>query len=93
VPDARASERIENLPKGVGAVLLVTGMVTGMLPPPPGPFDISLMLVGGTALWPGGFGTLEGWVQRRFPSVHRSGTKLLRRLVDDMERRYPGPAQ
>jgi len=45
-----ASTRIEHPPKEVGVLLLVTGMVTGMLPPPPGPFDISIMLAGGVAL-------------------------------------------
>ena len=37
---------IGHLPKEVGILLLVTGTVTGMLPPPPGPFDLSLMLAG-----------------------------------------------
>ena len=33
----RASTRNEQIPKAVGVLLLAAGMVTGMLPPPPGP--------------------------------------------------------
>jgi hypothetical protein len=65
-------------------------MVTGMLPPPPGPFDLSLMLAGGVALWPRGLRGLEDWTQRRFPKGHHAGMSFLARYLDDLERRYPG---
>jgi hypothetical protein len=84
------SGRFEHLPKEVGVLLLATGMVTGMLPPPPGPFDLSIMLAGGIALWPRGFRTLEGWTRRRFPNAHQASMSFLERYLDDLERRYPG---
>jgi hypothetical protein len=65
-------------------------MITGMLPPPPGPFDLSLMLAGGVALWPRGLRTLEGRTQRRFPQAHRASMSFLNRFLDDLEHRYPG---
>jgi hypothetical protein len=85
----RASTRIEQIPKEVGVLLLAAGMVTGMLPPPPGPFDLSLMLAGGVTLWPRGLRTVEGWSRRRFPQAHRTAMSFLERYLDDLERRYP----
>jgi hypothetical protein len=84
------SARFEHLPKELGFLLLATGMVTGMLPPPPGPFDMSIMLAGGVALWPRGFRALDGWTQRRFPKVHRASMSFLERYLNDLEHRYPG---
>ncbi|HKI20539.1 MAG TPA: hypothetical protein VKA15_21805 [Isosphaeraceae bacterium] len=88
--DPSAPLRLEQIPKAVGVLLLAAGMVTGMLPPPPGPFDISLMLAGGVTLWPRGLQTVEGWSRRRFPKAHRAGMSFLERFLDDLERRYPG---
>jgi len=61
-----------------------------MLPPPPGPFDVSLMLVGGVTLWPRGLQTVEAWARRRFPGAHGAAMNFLERYLDDLERRYPG---
>jgi len=88
--DPTPSTRIERMPREVGVLLLASGMITGMLPPPPGPFDLSLMLAGGVALWPRGLRTLEGWTQRRFPQAHRASMSFLDRFLDDLEHRYPG---
>jgi hypothetical protein len=89
-PAPRTLTRIEQMPREIGVLLLATGMVTGMLPPPPGPFDLSLILAGGVALWPRGFRTLRGWTQRRFPRAHHAGMSFLNRFLEDLERRYPG---
>jgi hypothetical protein len=84
------SSRIERIPRHVGLLLLASGMITGMLPPPPGPFDVSLMLVGGVALWPRALGTLERWTERTFPQAHHAGVSFIERFLDDLEHRYPG---
>jgi hypothetical protein len=86
----RHSSRIEQMPREVGVLLLTTGMVTGMLPPPLGPFDLSLMLAGGAALWPRGLRSLSDWTMKRFPGAHRAGMIFIDRYLDDLERRYPG---
>jgi hypothetical protein len=65
-------------------------MITSMLPPPPGPFDLSLMLTGGIALWPRGFRALEGWMRRNCPQAHRAGVGFLERFLEDLEHRFPG---
>jgi len=85
-----ASSRVDRIPREVGLLLLASGMITGMLPPPPGPFALSLMLTGGVALWPRGLRSLEGWTQRNFPKAHRAGVDFLERFLDDLEHRYPG---
>jgi hypothetical protein len=88
--DPGAPTRLDHMPKEVGALLMVTGLITGMLPPPPGPFDLSLVTAGGIALWPRGLRTIDGWMRRRFPGAHRAGMAFLDRYLDDLERRYPG---
>ncbi len=70
---------------------MTAGITTGMMPPPPGPFDLSLVVAGGIVLWPRGLGGIEGWVRRRFPKAHRCGMKFLDRFLADLERRYPVP--
>jgi hypothetical protein len=87
-----SSSRIERVPRQVGFLLLAAGMVTGMLPPPPGPFDMSLMLAGGVALWPRGLRAVNDWTGKRFPQAHQAGMSFLERFLDDLERGYPGSA-
>jgi hypothetical protein len=88
--DPSAPTRLEKIPKEVGALLLTTGIIMGVLPPPPGPFDLSVMLAGGVALWPRGLRAIEVWTRRRFPRAHRAGIGFLDRYLDDLEHRYPG---
>lgn len=88
--DPSAPTRLDHMPKEVGALLMITGLITGMLPPPPGPFDLSLVAAGGVALWPRGLRAVDGWMKRRFPTAHRAGIAFLDRYLDDLERRYPG---
>src|SRR3954471_9900877 len=77
------AERIERLPPEVGVLLLSAGITMGLMPPPPGPFDLSVMLSGGLVLWPRSFRTIDGWARRRFPATHRAGMHFLNRYLDD----------
>lgn len=86
-PEAAGRPRV---PKEIGLLLMLAGATTGMLPPPPGPFDLMIVLSGGLISWPEGFRTIEGWAGRHFPGAHRSGMHFLDRFVADLERRYPG---
>ena len=79
------------LPKEVGVLLMTAGAITGMLPPPPGPFDLSLMLSGGLVLWPHGLRGVERWTREHWPCAHRTSTRFLNRYCDDLNRRYPAP--
>ena len=73
----------------IGALLMAAGATTGMLPPPPGPFDLTIIASGGLILWPCGFRAVDGWTKRRFPGPHRAAMGFLGRFLDDLERRYP----
>jgi hypothetical protein len=47
---SETARRIERLPTEVGVLLLSAGITMGLTPPPPGPFDLSIMLSGGLIL-------------------------------------------
>jgi hypothetical protein len=81
---------VRRVPKEIGLLLMLAGATTGMLPPPPGPFDLMIVLSGGLISWPKGFRAIEGWASQHFPGAHRSGMLFLDRFVADLERRYPG---
>jgi hypothetical protein len=81
---------LDHLPTEVGLLLLLAGVAMSMTPPPPGPFDLSIMLSGGLVLWPRGFRAIDSWSRKRFPTAHRAGMQFLDRYLDDLERRYPG---
>src|SRR5207244_11231311 len=76
----------------VGALLFTAGLVAGMMPPPPGPFDMTLILTGAIVLWPRRLGAVEGWMRRRYPRAHHRGMVFLDRFLADLERRYSGQA-
>jgi hypothetical protein len=81
---------VKRVPKEIGLLLMAAGVTTGMLPPPPGPFDLMIIVSGGLIAWPRGFRTIESWARKRFPTAHRSGTLFLNRYFEDLERRFPG---
>ncbi len=82
-------ERIGQLPREVGVLLLVAG-VGGILLP--GPVGSPFLLLGAVTLWPRLFSRAEIWFQKQFPGMHRSGTRQIKRFLDDLERRYPSAA-
>jgi hypothetical protein len=84
---AADSHRLERLPPEIGALLMVVGIAGLLLP---GPVGSPFFIAGGVALWPAAFGRVEGWFQRRFPVVHRTGMEQIERYLADLERRYPG---
>jgi hypothetical protein len=85
-PDA--PEMIGALPKEVGVLLLVVGIGGILLP---GPVGSPFLLLGGVTLWPRMFGRLEASFQRRFPGLHKEGTRQIKRFLADLEKRYPLP--
>jgi hypothetical protein len=62
------------------------GLIGVVLPGPGAP----ALVAGGLMLWPGAFGKVERWMQRRFPVAHRKGIGHINRFLSDLERRYPG---
>jgi hypothetical protein len=82
------SELIGVLPREVGVLLIVAG-VGGILLP--GPVGSPFLLLGAVTLWPRLFTRLEICFQKRFPKMHRTGTRQIHRFLADLDRRYPMP--
>jgi hypothetical protein len=55
----------------------------------PGMMGTPAIIAGGLVLWPGAFGELEKWFQRRNPALYQRGMRQISRFLDDLERRYP----
>jgi hypothetical protein len=66
--------------------MLVSVGVLGTLLP--GMAGAPAIIAGGMVLWPGTFGKLELWFQRRYPALHKQGMRQISRYLDDLERRY-----
>jgi hypothetical protein len=84
--DNAAVRRIQDLPKEVGVMLASVGVLGVVLP---GVMGAPALIAGGLVLWPGAFGGLDRWFQRRNPDLHRRAMKQIGRFLDDLERRYP----
>jgi hypothetical protein len=84
-PQAEPINKIKQVPKEVGVMLITAGIVGFILPGPGTP----AIIAGGLALWPGAFGKLESWIERRNPGLHRRGVQQINRFLDDLEKRYP----
>ncbi len=78
-------ERIKEIPKELGVMLLTAGIVGVILPGPGAP----AIIAGGLALWPEAFGKIESWLVRSHPKVHRQGVRQINRFLNDLEKRYP----
>ena len=86
-PQAEEIEaRLAALPKEVGVLLVTIGTMGIVLP---GIVGTPALLAGGLMLWPRGFRTVNGWLQRKCPKIHSHGAAQLIRYLDDLERRYP----
>ena len=85
---AEERERIRQLPKEVGVLLVVAG-IGGLLLP--GPVGTPFVIAGGVILWPKVFERVELAFERRFPRVHRQGVRHMGRFLTDLQRRYPLP--
>lgn len=78
--------RLSALPKEVGVLLVTIGAMGVVLP---GLVGTPALLAGGLMLWPRGFRSVNGWLQRKCPKIHGHGAAQLTRYLDDLERRYP----
>ncbi len=78
--------RIKDLPKEVGVMLITAGVVGFILPGPGTP----AIIAGGLVLWPKAFGKLETWLEHAHPKVHRKGMQQINRFLSDLQKRYPG---
>jgi hypothetical protein len=88
-PQEEQLNKIKQVPKEVGVMLITAGIVGFILPGPGTP----AIIAGGLALWPGAFGKLESWLQRCNPGLHRQGVQQINRFLDDLDKRYPNSTQ
>jgi hypothetical protein len=82
----RAIQRIVNMPRDVGWMMVSVGVIGVILPGLPGtPF----LLAGVAVLAPGGPRLLARWTGRKPTGIVQSSLKLIGRWLDDLDRRYP----
>ena len=84
-PQPEELNRIKDLPKEVGVMLITAGIVGLILPGPGTP----AIIAGGLVLWPQAFGKLESWLEQSHPKVHRKGMQQINRFLSDLQKRYP----
>lgn len=80
------NRRLSEMPREIGVLLVTIGVMGVALP---GIVGTPALLAGGLMLWPRGFRSVDRWVAKRCPGIHRHGIEQLNRYLDDMERRYP----
>ena len=86
VADEEVMQRIANLPRDVGWMMVSVGVLGVILPGIPG---VPFLLAGSAVLTPGGPRLLTRWARRRPQGVVHGGLKQIGRWLDDLERRYP----
>jgi hypothetical protein len=78
--------RVEHLTAEAGWTLITAGLVGVVVPGIAGtPFLVAGILI----LLPGGPQLLSRWSRGNLPGFARFGARLIARLLDDLERRYP----
>ena len=78
--------RIKDLPREVGVMLMTVGVLGFVLP---GVVGTPAMIAGGLVLWPKAFNKVENWFERRFPKIHKQSLYQMNRYLNDLETRYP----
>jgi hypothetical protein len=79
-------QRLKELPKEVGVMLISVGVLGFVLP---GVMGTPAIVAGGLVLWPKAFDRVENWFRRRHPGMHQTSMRQIGRFLTDMERRFP----
>ncbi len=86
LPRADLPLELQDLPKEVGVLLLALGVLGLLLP---GPIGTPALVAGGVVIWPGTFGKVSRWMERKYPRFTRAGNRQIGRFLNDLDRRYP----
>ena len=78
--------RIKDLPREVGVMLVTVGVLGFVLP---GVIGTPAIIAGGLVLWPKAFNKVENWFERKFPKIHKQSLSQMNRYLNDLEMRYP----
>jgi hypothetical protein len=84
--DQAELNRIKDLPRELGVMLMTVGVIGFVLP---GVVGTPAMIAGGLVLWPKAFDKVENWFERRFPKIHKQSLYQINRYLNDLEARYP----
>ena len=79
-------QRLKELPKEVGVMLISVGVLGFVLP---GVMGTPAIVAGGLVLWPKAFDRVENWLRSRYPVMHQASMRQIGRYLTDMERRFP----
>jgi len=78
-------EGLAHLPRDVGWILLISGLLSELGIPGIPPFWIGGIMI----LWPNTGYRITRPIQKRFPKAYSHSIRMISRYADDLERRYP----
>jgi hypothetical protein len=78
-------EGLAHLPRDVGWILLISGLLSELGIPGIPPFWIGGIMI----LWPETGYRIARPIQKRFPKAYSHSIRMISRYADDLERRYP----
>ena len=81
-------EGLAHLPRDVGWILLIAGLLSELGIPGIPPFWIGGIMI----LWPKAGNRIVRPIQKRFPKAYSHSIRMLSRYADDLECRYPKKA-
>ena len=76
---------LQHLPKDVGWILLISGLLSELGMPGIPPFWIAGIMI----LWPETGYRIAKPIRKRFPKAFSQSMRMVSRYADDLERRYP----
>lgn len=81
-------EELAHLPRDVGWILLISGLLSELGIPGIPPFWIGGIMI----LWPKAGNKIAKPIQKRFPKAFSNSIRMISKYADDLERRYPKKA-
>lgn len=78
-------EGLSHLPRDIGWILLISGLLSELGIPGIPPFWIGGILI----LWPETGSRITRPIQKRFPKAYSNSIRMLSKYADDLQRRYP----
>lgn len=78
-------EGLAHLPRDVGWILLISGLLSELGIPGIPPFWIGGIMI----LWPKAGDRIAKPIQKKFPKAYAHSIQMIKRYADDLDRRYP----
>jgi hypothetical protein len=84
-PPSEIPDELSHLPRDVGWILLISGLLSELGIPGVPPFWIGGIMI----LWPKTGIRMTRPIQKRFPEAFARSMQMLSKYADDLDRRYP----